>query len=101
MGETPIPGLPGPEHVSGAGAAKQTPASAPQSEHAGGAAFEALLEKLEVQARELRDDTQSVDNPQELAGAVDRARESLEGALELSEELLEAYRQSMQQRPSE
>ena len=94
MGETPIRGLPGSEHVSGA-----TGAPKPQANPAAsGPAFEVLLEKLEQRARELRDDSGSVENPTELAGAVDRARASLEDALTLSDQLLEAYRQSQQQR---
>jgi hypothetical protein len=98
MGETPIRPLPGSEHVSGAAGASKLPqvdstASSP--------AFEVLLEKLEARARELRDDSGNVDNPTELAGAVDRARASLEDALTLSDQLLEAYRQSLQQRTGE
>ena len=96
MGETPIRGLPGSEHVSGASGAPKLPQADPA---ASGPAFEVLLEKLELRARELRDDSGSVENPTELAGAVDRARASLEDALTLSDQLLEAYRQSLQQRP--
>ena len=98
MGETPIRPLPGPEHVSGGADARKLPQSGPS---ASGPAFEALLEKLEARARELQDDSGTVENPAELAGAVDRARASLEDALTLSDQLLEAYRQSMRQRTGE
>lgn len=57
-----------------------------------GAAFRALLEKLEGHARGLADASGDVREPAELAGAVDRARASLEDALSLGDQLLEAYR---------
>jgi len=98
MGETPIRPLPGSEHVSHAAGARKLPQG---DSTASGPAFEVLLEKLEAHARELRDDSGSVESPAELAGAVDRARASLEDALTLSDQLLEAYRQSMQQRTGE
>ena len=98
MSETPIRPLPGPEHVSGAAGARKPPQGDPA---ASGPAFEVLLEKLEQRARELRDDSGNVENPAQLAGAVDRARASLEDALTLSDQLLEAYRQSLQQRTGE
>jgi len=98
MGETPIRPVPGTEHVSDAAGAHKLPRG---DAAAGGPAFEVLLEKLEARARELRDDSGSVDNPAQLAGAVDRARASLEDALTLSDQLLEAYRQSLQQRTGE
>jgi hypothetical protein len=63
-----------------------------------GPAFEALLEKLERHAEELRRDSASVDDPERLSGAVDRARESLQDALGLGDRLLEAYRQAAHQK---
>lgn len=65
-----------------------TPGASP----AQGAAFKALLEQLEAQARELSEKSDRVDGPNELASAVDQAHASLQGALSLSERLLEAYR---------
>jgi hypothetical protein len=62
----------------------------------GGVAFQALIEKLETQARELERETSRVESPADLAGAVDRAQASLAGALELSERLLEAFHASRQ-----
>jgi hypothetical protein len=54
--------------------------------------FHALLEKLEQQAGSLQ--TRDVPDANNLAGAVDEARESLRGALELGQDLLEAYRKA-------
>lgn len=76
--------------------------SAREASGPGGAAFQALIEKLETQARELERATRRVESPDDLAGAVDRAQESLHGALDLSDRLLEAFRASRQrfERPS-
>lgn len=63
-----------------------------------GAAFAALIEKLEVQARELAERSLRIESPADLAGAVDRAHASLQDALSLSDRLLEAYRQSLLER---
>jgi hypothetical protein len=79
------------------------PESAPNAPKAkkphteGTPAFHALLADLQVQAQELRDTSAGVDDPTRLAGAVDRARESLEDALSLGDQLLEAYRESVHQ----
>ncbi len=62
----------------------------------GGPAFEALLEKLQEKARTLQHDSETVDRPEDLSGAVDRARASLNDALSLSDQLLEAYREATQ-----
>jgi len=70
-------------------------ATAPRADAlSGGVAFQVLIEKLETQARELERDASRVESPADLAGAVDRAQASLEGALELSERLLEAFHAS-------
>lgn len=61
----------------------------------GGAAFKALLEKLEGHAREARQ-TGNVERPDELAGAADRAKASITDALSLRDQLLEAYRAAQQ-----
>ena len=63
----------------------------------GGPAFRALLESLQEKARSLQHDSQHVDRPEELSQAVDRARASLSDALSLSDRLLEAYREAVQQ----
>lgn len=57
----------------------------------GGPAFEALLERLEARAAELQEKSKTLSGPSELPGALDVARVSLEEALHLGEELLEAY----------
>ena len=63
-----------------------------------GVAFRALLERLEERASNLEVQSKSVEDASGLAGAVDTARASLEDAVSLSEELLEAYREALQQR---
>ena len=68
------------------------PASAPQ--RGDGVAFRSLLERLEQQARRLREDGEGLEDPAQLALAVDRAKSSIEDAVSLGEELLEAYRAS-------
>ena len=92
-----IPSTPNP-HITGSkaispGTANKTGAAAAPGQ---GAAFKALLEKLETQARELEEKSSQVENPTDLAGAVDRAHASLQDALALSEQLLEAYREALQ-----
>jgi hypothetical protein len=84
---------------------KQSPA-APGAARAGATAhgtpaFEALLEKLERRAAELRAQADAVEEPEQLASAVEDARTSLEDALSLGASLLEAYRQAQQQRGGE
>lgn len=67
------------------------------AEAEGAPAFRALLDKLQEQAKSLQADSESLDKPEELSGAVDRAKSSLSDALSLSDKLLEAYRGAMQQ----
>ncbi|MBK7642605.1 MAG: flagellar hook-basal body complex protein FliE [Planctomycetes bacterium] len=62
---------------------------------AAGAAFQALLERLETHARELEAQSQSVESRKDLTGAVDRAHASLQDALSLSDRLVEAYREAL------
>lgn len=57
-----------------------------------GAAFRALLDQLQEKTRQIRQDGEELSEPAELAGAVDRARASIDDALSLSDQLLEAYR---------
>ena len=57
-----------------------------------GAAFRALLERLETQARDLSRESSEAIGPDDLAGAVENARNALEDALSLGDQLLEAYR---------
>ncbi|MBI5364839.1 MAG: hypothetical protein HZA53_16805 [Planctomycetes bacterium] len=60
-----------------------------------GVAFKALLERLERDAHALERDSQRVQGPQALAGAVDRAHASLQDVLSLGDQLLEAYREAL------
>jgi len=76
-------------------AASNTKPLANGASPAGGAAFHALLERLETQARELEAQSQSIASPKDLTGAVDRAHASLQDALSLGDRLLEAYRESL------
>lgn len=74
-------------------------AGAPKSGAAGptsesGAAFRALLERLEERTRELSEHSRTLADASGLAGAVDTARASLEDALSLGDRLLEAYREA-------
>lgn len=69
------------------------------AQEAAGPAFHALLEELQMKAAELERTSQGADDADLLAGAVDTARSSLEDALSLSDQLLEAYREARQQTP--
>lgn len=65
-----------------------------------GPAFHVLLERLQARAQELEKTSPNVNDPELLAGAVDTARASLEDALSLSDQILEAYREARQQDPA-
>lgn len=54
--------------------------------------FQALLEKLEKSADTLAN--REVDSPDHLAGALDEARATLQDALDLGRDLIEAFRQA-------
>lgn len=60
-----------------------------------GVAFKALLERLELDAHALERDSQRVQDPKALAGAVDRAHASLQDVLSIGDQLLEAYREAL------
>lgn len=66
-----------------------------------GTAFRGLLDELQEKTRRLKVDGEELSQPSELAGAVDRARASLDDALSLSGKLLEAYRAAQQVTGSE
>jgi len=66
-------------------------------ERAGAAEFRVMLERLEARATNLAEESRGVENPGELGRAVDSARASLEEALSLKDQLLEAYRQAERQ----
>ena len=62
-----------------------------------GARFQTLLEELDLRARAVAQSAQEPLSPESLPGAVAKARSSLEDALQLSHDLLEACRQSATQ----
>ena len=64
---------------------------------ADGAAFRALLDQLEGRAGALAERSNSELDAADLPAAVGEARASLDEALQLSKELLEAWRQSKHQ----
>jgi hypothetical protein len=64
---------------------------------AGGAAFRALLDQLEGRAGALAEKSRAELGAEDLPAAVGEARASLDEALQLSSELLEAWRQSRHQ----
>lgn len=61
-----------------------------------GAAFKALLERLEDETRRLSEASDGVNGARDLAAAVDVAGESVAEAIQLGDELLEAYRAARQ-----
>lgn len=77
--------------ASGAPSGATGPGASKSADNAG-PAFQALLEKLEAHTQDLRSASESLDDPGALAGAVDRSRASIEDALSLHDQLLEAYR---------
>jgi hypothetical protein len=90
-----VENIPGQVPVSRGAAPGKQAASIGAGAAAGGAAFHALLEKLESNARELELQSRSIQNPKELTGAVDRAHASLQDVLTLGDRLLEAYREAL------
>ena len=62
----------------------------------GGPAFRALFEQLQQKAAALSESSKGVDDPADLRGAVDTARSTLEDALTLGDQILEAFRESRQ-----
>lgn len=66
-----------------------------------GAAFRALLERLERSAMDLSAASDSIDDPRQLGEAVKTARTSVEEALLAGGDLLEAYRAAQAQDASE
>lgn len=78
--------------VANVGAANAKPV---RTETGQGAAFKALLEQLADRAKALEESSTKPMKADDLAGAVDRAHESLQDALALSGQLIEAYRASV------
>ncbi len=62
-----------------------------------GARFQALLEDLDLRAKEMAKSAQEPLSAETLPAAVESARSSMQDALELAKSLLEAFRQSATQ----
>lgn len=87
-----------PKHVAGLDSlGGKPPAQRSGVEQSASVEFRAMLERLETRASDLAAKTEQVDGPDQLGRAVDSARASLEEALTLKDQLLEAYRQAEQQ----
>jgi hypothetical protein len=86
----------GPSSVGPATAGPST-AGPSKAESGGTPAFRALLERLEQQAAQLR--ASESGGAEQLGPAVGEARASLEAALSLGDQLLEAYRAALQREP--
>lgn len=91
--------LPNSQAASQVGGQQQSVSEAPRSASpdpaqsaAAGAAFRALLERLEQSARELDEASDKIEDPRELGEAVQNARASVEEAVIAGGDLLEAYR---------
>ena len=77
---TPPPGNLPIQGVSTPGSQNQ-PRSVDKSDGKSGVAFRALIDRLQEQANELSRESDAVAGPEELAGAVEKAGESLRDAL--------------------
>ena len=88
-----------PKTLQGLGITSATPSAngARAADTGGGVAFKALLERLEQDARSLESETKNVEDPTALADATRRAHASLQDALSIGDQLLEAYRQALAQ----
>jgi flagellar hook-basal body complex protein FliE len=73
--------------------------SAPKSDSGGAVAFKALLDELEQRAQALEVESSKDLTKDDLAGAVDSARISLEQMLSLKDQLLEAWQASQLEQP--
>jgi hypothetical protein len=89
MSETPnLPALPS-DSLRPIGSSR--PARGPEPT-AASPAFEVMLERLTARAAELEEKSRALAAPEDLPEAMDAARASLEDALHLGAELLEAFR---------
>ncbi len=84
--------------LAGIGKVEQTSKPKPSEDtSANGPAFQALLERIQNQAREIKESSKTTGDPASLHRAVDLARASLDDALNLGDSLLEAFREAQQQ----
>lgn len=90
--------LPIPSRAASVGRREATPASR-KSDAGGAAAFKALLDELEQRAQALEVESAKDLTQDDLAGAVDNARISLNQMLSLKDQLLEAWQASQIEAP--
>ena len=85
--------------VAGVGVPSGIPSGTPNDGASAlrGARFQALLEQLDLRAKEMAKSAQEPLSAETLPSAVENARSSMQDALELSKSLLEAFRQSAAQ----
>lgn len=76
------------------------PQRAAARDERGALAFKALLDELDQRAHALEVESHQDLSKDDLAGAVDNARISLEQMLNLKDQLIEAWRASQLERPS-
>ena len=88
-----------PRNAAGLGPVGPQGAGAEPAAGSGNPAFRVLFERLQAQADALEERSKEVADPGQLSGAVDAARASLQDALSLGEELLEAFREVQYQSP--
>ena len=83
------------------GVAASSGSAAPQTKSVdgGAVAFKALLDQLEQRAQALELESRKDLSKDDLAGAVDNARISLQQMLSLKDQLLEAWQASQLERP--
>ncbi len=93
------PGISRPASVAGVGAPSVIPGGTPNDGASAlrGARFQALLEDLDLRAKEMAKSAHEPLSAETLPAAVESARSSMQDALELSKSLLEAFRQSTTQ----
>lgn len=99
IGQPKSPGTPL-GRASGAQEAPRTEEQRAQQAHSS-AAFRALLEKFETNAEELKKQADDLAGPEGLKKAVSSARRSINEALVVGGDLLEAYRAAQQQNTGE
>lgn len=87
--------------IKSIGVAASGASSAPQSKavDGGAVAFKALLDQLEQRAQALEVESRKDLSKDDLAGAVDNARISLQQMLSLKNQLLEAWQASQLEQP--
>lgn len=89
--KTGVSGLPGMTSLQPTGPPLGGPDQSAQAQDSG-AAFRALLERLEQTAQDLDAASEAIDDPRQLGQVVESARKSVEEAVMAGSDLLEAYR---------